>query len=241
MSYASELLRMLGMSGDSVDATVNAGWLKTVGRSQTVGGTSVRVMMRDNLGNVLLATGTTVPVDGGAGYAKGATFVKTNAVGGTSGTHINMGSPASALFRGVGDIRTVKVTVTNAQLKALRAAPKVLVAAPGANLCLKFITAVLVNNGGANALTETTDNLAIRYTDGTGALASEAIETTGFLDQVAKTMTTAEPKLDQIIATANSYNRALVLHNTGDGEYAGNAAADVTLDVWTTYQLVDVS
>lgn len=241
MSYARELMRMMGISGDSVDATVTAGWLKTTGRVQTVGGTAVRVMLRDNAGNVLLATGTTLPANAGAGYAKGAMFLKTDVVAGLPGAYFNLGTATSALFGRTGETRTAKVTLTNVNIKALRATPITLVAAPGANLLLEFVSAVLIKSVGANVLTETADNLAIRYTNGTGLIVSESIETTGFIDTTTKIMTTAAPKLDQIIITASAYNQALVLHNTGDGEFGGNAAADITMDVHTSYRILDVT
>ena len=129
------------------------------------------------------------------------------------------------------------VTVTNAQLKAIRATPKTLVAAPGAGKVLEFVSAVIKNSGGANALTESADNLAIRYTDGSGAIVSQAIEATGFLDQTAATVSNALAKIDAIVAYSAAANKALVLHNTGDGEYGGNAAADVTLTVIVTYRV----
>lgn len=40
-------------------------------------------------------------------------------------------------------------------------------------------------------------------------------------------MTTIEPKVDVIAAKTGSDNKALVLHNTGDGELGGGNAANV--------------
>jgi predicted RecA/RadA family phage recombinase len=137
-------------------------------------------------------------------------------------------------------LRYTTVEVSNAEIKALRATPKELVAAPGANKFLEFVSAVLVNNGGANALTESADNMAVKYVDGSGAVASQTIEATGFIDQTAKTITNALPKIDAIVASASGANKALVLHNTGDGEYAGNAAADVTLSIKVAYRVHSV-
>jgi hypothetical protein len=134
-------------------------------------------------------------------------------------------------------INVATVTVTNAQLKALRAAPKTLVAAPGAGKVLEFISATIKNNGGANAITETADNMAVKFTDGSGAQVSQDIEATGFIDQTAATITNAIRKVDSIVAYASAANKALVLHNTGDGEYGGNAAADVTLTIDIAYRV----
>lgn len=132
------------------------------------------------------------------------------------------------------------VAITNAEIKALRATPKTLVAAPGANKFLEFVSAVLVNSGGSNALTESAANLAVKLNDGSGAAVSQAIEATGFIDQTAKTLTNALAKIDAIVASASAANKALVLHNTGAGEYAGNAAADVTLTVLVAYRVHSV-
>jgi hypothetical protein len=134
-------------------------------------------------------------------------------------------------------IAVVTVTLTNAEIKALRATPKTLVAAPGTGKVLEFVSATMKLSGGANAITETTDNMAIRFNDGSGAIVSQAIEATGFIDQTAATVTNALPKIDAIVAYASAANKALVLHNTGDGEYAGNAAADVTMAIDIAYRV----
>jgi predicted RecA/RadA family phage recombinase len=137
-------------------------------------------------------------------------------------------------------LKYATVEITNAELKALRASPKTLVAAPGASKLLEFVSAVLVNNGGTNAITETADNMAVKYENGSGAAASQTIEATGFVDQTAATVTNVLAKIDTIVAKASSANKALVLHNTGDGEYAGNAANDVTISVKIAYRVHSV-
>ena len=134
-------------------------------------------------------------------------------------------------------LRYASVDLTNAEIKALRAAPKTLVAAPGANKIIEFVSAQLQLTAGANVLTEAGVNMAIRYTDGTGAIVSQAIESTGFIDQAADTITNALPKIDAIVASAAAANAALVLHNTGGGEFAGNAAADATMTVKIAYRV----
>jgi len=135
------------------------------------------------------------------------------------------------------ETRYAEVSLTNAEIKALRATPKTLVAAPGAGKYLEFAGAVLFLDYGSNALTESADNLAVRYTDGSGTIVSQAIEATGFIDQTADTATNALPKIDAIAAKSACENKALVLHNTGDGEYAGNAAADTVMRVKVAYRV----
>ncbi len=134
-------------------------------------------------------------------------------------------------------LRYASVDLTNAQIKALRAAPKTLVAGAGAATMLEFVSAQLQLVAGANVLTEGGVNMAIRYTDGTGVIVSQAIESTGFIDQAANTITNALPKIDAIVAKTAAANAALVLHNTGGGEFAGNAAADATMTVKVVYRV----
>jgi hypothetical protein len=135
-------------------------------------------------------------------------------------------------------VNFIEVALTNAEVKALRATPKTLVAAPGAGKVLEFVSAVLLlDYGGTNVFTETSDNLAVRFQNTTGVIVSEAIETTGFIDQSADTATNAIPKADAIAAKSGCENQPLVLHNTGDGEIAGNAANDNLMRVRLAYRV----
>lgn len=118
-----------------------------------------------------------------------------------------------------GAILTASVSLTALEIKALRATPKTLVAAPGAGFLLEFVSAVLLLDATATAFVESSANLAVRYTGTTGAKVSDDIEATGFIDQTADTMTTARAKLDAIVAATGCANAALVLHNLGAGEY----------------------
>ncbi len=132
-------------------------------------------------------------------------------------------------------IQYAEVTITNAQMVALRATPKTLVAAPGAGKVLEFISATLFFDYTA-AYTESADNMAVKYENGSGAAASQAIEATGFVDATADTMTTAMAKIDAIVAKTGCENKVLVLHNTGDGEFGGGNAANV-VRVKTAYRV----
>lgn len=139
---------------------------------------------------------------------------------------------------GLSALKFSDVTLTSAQVKAARATPISVVAAQGAGTTIMFTGALLKLNYGTNGFTETADNFAIRYTDGSGAIVSVAIENTGFIDQTADTLTNAIPIADAIVVATGAENQALVIHNTGDGEIAGNAAGDntVTLRVYYTVQ-----
>jgi hypothetical protein len=114
------------------------------GELRKVGDTTVRVLEYDSAGKVLKATGTTVP--SGAGYAKGAEFIKTDAATGTTGSYKNVGTTAAASFlAGVSSIVSgvVATFIPNTVQQALTGA--------GAVNLTTFYTAV--TNNGANALT----------------------------------------------------------------------------------------
>jgi len=70
------------------------GFLKVVGK--TVSG--VKILLKDSAGKILLATGTTVPSDSDAGYAKGCIFIDTDVGAGSQGAYINVGTTAACNF-----------------------------------------------------------------------------------------------------------------------------------------------
>lgn len=132
--------------------------------------------------------------------------------------------------------QTKETVLTNAQVLALRATPISVVPAQGAGYVTLFSHALLISSFAAGAYTETADNLVIRQVNGSGAIVSDAIETTGFIDQAAIKATTARAKTDQIALLKNV---ALVLHNSGDGEFGGgNAANTLTVRVFFTVHAV---
>jgi hypothetical protein len=135
-------------------------------------------------------------------------------------------------------IQHAAVSLTSAQVKALRASPITLVAAPGAGFLIEFVSAVLLlDYGGTNVFTESGNNLAVKYTDGSGTAVSQTIEMTGFIDQSADTRTNALPSIDSIVAKSGCENKALVLHNTSGAEIAGNAGADNVVRVKVAYRV----
>ena len=71
----------------------------------TVDGTTVAsgvtALLKDGQGKVLLATGATVPANGGSKYAKGCLFIDTDVATGTTGLYCNKGTSASAAFTAV--------------------------------------------------------------------------------------------------------------------------------------------
>lgn len=93
--------------------------LQLDGKEVTLGAETPTVIFQDGSGNVLLATGTTVPTDATAGYAKGALFIKTDVVTGTSGLYENVGTTSSCAFTGLSSITSAEIAsgaVTTAKI-----------------------------------------------------------------------------------------------------------------------------
>lgn len=122
-------------------------------------------------------------------------------------------------------VQYAEVSLTNAQILAIRATPIEMVAAPGAGKVLEFISASLFFDY-TGAYTESTDDLVFRYTDGSGVQLSEVVDATGFLDATADTAVNAVHKADAVVAKTGCDNKAIVLHNIGNGEYGGGNAAN---------------
>ncbi len=72
--------------------------LKLIGRTRTIGAESVKILMYDSAGKILMATGLTKPTDATSGYAKGAIFIKTDAGAGVRGFYTNKGTNTSCTF-----------------------------------------------------------------------------------------------------------------------------------------------
>lgn len=71
--------------------------------AETLGGQTVKVLIKDGDGDAVLVTGETVPADGQAGFAKGCLFIDTNVAAGTTGLYVNVGTTAAADFDAVSD------------------------------------------------------------------------------------------------------------------------------------------
>jgi len=121
------------------------------------------------------------------------------------------------------DQRTIQyseVAISIAALKACRATPIELVAAPAAGYVLEFLSAVFIYDYAA-VYTESADNLAVRYTDGSGTVVSLTLETTGLLTATEDKVSVLKPLATDYLMTPAA---ALVLHNTGDGELGGTGS-----------------
>jgi hypothetical protein len=120
-------------------------------------------------------------------------------------------------------LRVATVNIATGDVLTMATTPIELVAAPGAGKFVEFLSAQIILNYNSVPYTEAGDNMAIRYTDGAGVIVSQTVECTGFIDQVADTITNAIPKADAIVAASGAVNQALVLDNVGSNFGAGNS------------------
>jgi|SRR5215204_205761 len=130
------------------------------------------------------------------------------------------------------ETKAIKVQITSAQLLALNATPISIVEAPGAGKTVVFKGAIVHKPAGtAYAGVAGGEDLAIKYTDGSGAQVNTSLETTGFLDQ-----TTAQKRLTRPIVTEYTpvENAALVMQLLTGEITTGNSPLYVTIqyEIW---------
>jgi predicted RecA/RadA family phage recombinase len=136
-----------------------------------------------------------------------------------------------------GLIQTATVEISNAEIKAINATPKELVAAPGANKMIEFLGAVLFHDYGANALTGNHD-ITIGLDSGSVAVAAVV----GYADFPLKTadhVYAVKPALAFNDAAADALNKNLAL--TAAGDFGGNAGNDTVWTVVVSYRIIDLS
>lgn len=134
------------------------------------------------------------------------------------------------------ELKSVKVTVTPAQVLASNATPVTLVAAPGSSKVLEFVSAIVHKPAGtAYAGIAAGEDLAIKYTDASGAQVNTSLETTGFLDQ-----TTAQTRLTRQIGTEYTpvANAPLVAHLLVGEITTGNSPLYLTVH-YRVYSAID--
>lgn len=133
-------------------------------------------------------------------------------------------------------IQRAVVTVSAAEILALRATPKTLVAAPGAGKFLEFVSALLRLNFAVvhSAPSNGGDDLGIRYTDGSGQLVASQ-EATGFINAAANALRLLKGGAAPVATVTDVVpvdNAALVLHNVGVAEFPGAGTSTLTVEVF---------
>lgn len=103
------------------------------------------------------------------------------------------------------EVCALEKTITSAQLLALYATPVELVPAPGSNKLLEFLSAVVHKPAGtAYAGIAAGEDLAIKYTDGSGTRVNTSLETTGFLDQTTAQTRITRPLVSEYTPVADA-------------------------------------
>jgi len=133
------------------------------------------------------------------------------------------------------------VSISNAEIKALNATPKELVAAPGAGKLIELVSCTLFLDYGSNVLAEPSapDDLAIEYDNGTGHQLT-TFDTTGFITSSADAIYVVSgggiAGAASAVTAAANVNKNIVLWNSG-GEYTGNAGADTVMTAKVVYRV----
>lgn len=124
-----EILTSMTMEGARIAATV----------AGTTGDIKVQLYNGDR--DIMIATGTDVPVDTSSGYAKGCLFIDTNVATGTSGLNENTGTNTSCVFNVIGAITAGEITLAQGSILVGNSS------GVAAALDAKTTTRVLVGNG----------------------------------------------------------------------------------------------
>lgn len=118
--------------------------------------------------------------------------------------------------------KSKRVKITSAELLALNATPKTLVAAPGTDKTLEFVSALVHKPAGtAYADIAAGEDIAIKYTDASGAQVNTSLECTGFLDQTTVQTRLTRPIVTEYTPVANAALVASMLTGeitTGDSD-----------------------
>lgn len=135
-------------------------------------------------------------------------------------------------------LKTDEVAISLAELIALRATNKTLVAAVADSIIVPVSVLFFLDYGSA-VCTESADNLALNYGGAAGTVACTAFETTGsWLVAGADSYGFNTCDTTLVAATANIVNKAITLDNNGDGEFGDCTGSTVT--AWITYYVIAI-
>ena len=144
------------------------------------------------------------------------------------------GANSWAEIASANSLMVAETSYTSAEIKALKATPKVLVAAPGADLAIVPVAInIVINYGGTNVFTETDDDLSVCYA--TTPTEIKEIEGTDFIDQAVDEWRYITFEHAETFIPLE--NQAVVMTNLDD-EFAGNAGADNTMATKLWYRIV---
>lgn len=115
-------------------------------------------------------------------------------------------APSGFLSSGIPVLQYAAVTIPTASVLTLNSVPYTILAAPGAGKVNIFHDAMIVldYNSAAYAGIAAGEDLAVRYTDGSGATVSTTLETTGFLDATSDQIRTLKRITTDVTPVANA-------------------------------------
>ncbi len=136
-------------------------------------------------------------------------------------------SSAGVLTLGVTQVKYVKVAVSSAELLAINAAPKTIVAAPGAGFTTILHNALLVLNYNSVAYANN-GILGLYETNASGTLLTGTLTLASFLDQTADTQKELHPSAaSATTGLTRGDNKAVVLTQATGESISGDSPVDV--------------
>lgn len=172
----------------------------------------------------------------GVGVANGFTTATYPSVAGTAGNFLTSDG-TNIVTTSMGQLQFVNVTVTSQEIKNLRATPKTIVAAPGANKIIIPVTSSyeFVYGGTSVFIAGAAQTIA-------GAF-STSIVTTGVLTnaQIVAAATRIAQYSPTVTNNVGVINQPFILYNTVATEISGNAEDNNVLKFSFLYYILDVS
>lgn len=90
--------------------------LQVDGKEYTINSVALTVLFKNGNGDIVLASGLTVPTAGSAGFAKGCQFVKTDAGAGVKATYENQGTNLVSDFNLMGEATAGEIALANGKI-----------------------------------------------------------------------------------------------------------------------------
>jgi hypothetical protein len=182
-------------------------FLTMVGKTVTMADVSQKILQYDADGNVLMSTGLTMPVDGHAGYAKGALFIDTNVGAGTSGRYTNVGTTAACNFDLEGTLSAGGVTL--AHMAALTRGDLIRAGAAGAPEVVSAKTAGKIMLGdGTDVISATMSGNATINAAGAVTLAADCVTPAMMTETAMIYAAIAIPAVDVVDTSAGKLGHA---------------------------------
>ena len=131
--------------------------IKLFGRNtaSALAGTSadILVLLRDNAGKILFASGTDVPTGTTTGYAKGCLFIDRDVATGSPSLYENIGTDTSCNFNLIGAISAGEITIANTKI--------LIGSAAGVGAAFALSGDATMTNGGVVTVTKSTGDFVV--------------------------------------------------------------------------------